>query len=265
MDIDTFRKHVWDEGHRLYRDMPWRTAPTFYNVLVSEIMLQQTQVVRVCNKFIEFMQLFPTIEVLATADLSDVLRAWIGLGYNRRAKFLHDAAKQLVMLDRLPQTVPELVRLPGIGPNTAGAIAAYTYNVPVPFVETNIRTVYIHHFFETQTIVHDDDIYEMVRLTLDAQHPREFYWALMDYGSWLKRVYGAHLRQSKQYVRQTPLAGSTREVRGEIIRLLKDRQYTKVDLQHQIKTMDERFPRALAGLQRDGLISITGLYYHLTK
>jgi A/G-specific adenine glycosylase len=146
--VTDFQKTVWDFYRAHRRTMPWRVEPAPYFVLVSELMLQQTQVSRVQSKFISFIRKFPTIEALAAAPLADVLGAWSGLGYNRRAKFLWQAAQDIQAKGSFPQTVDLLMQLPGIGANTAGAIAAYAFNRPVFFIETNIRTVFIHHFFE---------------------------------------------------------------------------------------------------------------------
>lgn len=141
-----FQQLVQQKGKQLYRPMPWRERPTFYYVLVSEIMLQQTQVGRVLAKFTEFTRTFPTIDSLAATDLPRVLAVWQGLGYNRRAKYLHQAA-QAVAVNGTPNTQIKLMKLPGVGANTAAAILNYAYEIPTPFVETNIRTVYFHHFF----------------------------------------------------------------------------------------------------------------------
>lgn len=148
MNTDAFKEIVWDRGRELYRPMPWREDTRPYYVLVSEIMLQQTQVERVIIKFEAFIQQFPDVVTLANAPLSAVLTAWSGLGYNRRAKFLHEAAKMVVREfgGEFPTTHSELVALPGVGTNTAGAILAYSFNIPVSFIETNVRTVYFYHF-----------------------------------------------------------------------------------------------------------------------
>jgi A/G-specific adenine glycosylase len=168
--------------------LPWRQPEpddSFdpYKIMVSELMLQQTQVARVIPKYQSFLEQFPDVQSLAMADLSDVLRVWQGLGYNRRAKFLWQAAGAIDVLGNFPTTYEELVKLPGIGSNTAGAILAYACNQPVVFVETNVRTVYIHHFFADRIDIHDREILSLVGQTLDREHPREFYWAVMDYGS----------------------------------------------------------------------------------
>jgi len=260
---ESFKEAIWQKSGELYREMPWRDDPSFYHVLVSELMLQQTQVSRVLVKFTEFMHAFPTIEDLAHASLADVLRAWQGLGYNRRAKFLHEAAKYVVQHGQ-PTTIDELVKLPGVGRNTAGALMNYIYEIPTPFIETNIRTVFIRHFFVGAKSVSDQEIYEVVEATIDREHPREWFWALMDYGVWLKSQGAGALDVSKHYRKQSPLKGSVREVRGQIIARLSTRDYERDELAHEL-VADKRFALALEGLLHDGLISRSGVLIHLTK
>ncbi|MFZ1536423.1 MAG: hypothetical protein WAT23_03450 [Chromatiaceae bacterium] len=262
MQPNEFRELVWDKARQLYRDMPWRDEPTFYHVLVSELMLQQTQVSRVLVKYAEFMEVFPTIQALAAASLADVLKVWTGLGYNRRAKYLHLAAKQVVEHGE-PATLEGLVALPGVGKNTAGAIMNYVYNSATPFVETNIRSVYFHHFFAGETTVSDKELLELVAATIDPEHPREFCWALMDYGAELKAAGLARLGTSKHYKKQPPLAGSVREVRGQVVRLLAAGPLTLRDLKVRAGA-DERFERALNGLVDDGLVRRQGTMICLT-
>lgn len=254
------------KGRELYRPMPWRDDTRPYYVLVSELMLQQTQVSRVVPKFEDFIARFPDESALAAASLADVLASWQGLGYNRRAKFLHESAKRIMVEfgGRFPTTDAEIRSLPGVGKNTAGAIAAYAYNRPVSYVETNIRTVYIHHFFDDQFDVADAAIAEKLERTLDREHPREFYWALMDYGAWLKANGVRNVSQSKHYKKQSILQGSVRQVRGQIIRHLTGGPATEHDLRVALQA-DERFPLALQGLLSDGLVSRTGDEFHLTK
>lgn len=246
--------------------MPWRDDTRPYYVLVSELMLQQTQVDRVVPKFHEFITAFPDEQALAGADLADVLRTWQGLGYNRRAKFLHQAAKMVVseMQGEWPQTFNDLQRLPGVGPNTAGAMLAYVYNIHTVFIETNIRTVYFLHFFKNHDTVTDKELREVVAATIDPEHPREFYWALMDYGSWLKRQGVRNNRVSRHYKKQSPLEGSVRQVRGQIIRALAKGDMTESDLRQAVRA-DQRFAPALQGLVGDGLVSRREKYLHLTK
>lgn len=244
--------------------MPWREDTRPYYVLVSELMLQQTQVDRVIPKFTAFIAAFPDEATLASASLADVLVLWQGLGYNRRAKFLHDAAKKIVELGEFPDDEAGLLSLPGVGKNTAGAIRAYAYNQPALFIETNVRTVYFHHFFTDGEPVDDAQILALLSDTLDQQHPREFYWTLMDYGSWLKKQGAGRIQQSKHYKKQSPLKGSVREIRGKIIAELTVSDLKTTELQARLPT-DERFAPALEGLIRDGLVKQTGVILHLTK
>ncbi|HEU5121720.1 MAG TPA: hypothetical protein VFT59_02650 [Candidatus Saccharimonadales bacterium] len=261
-----FQELVWQKGRELYRPMPWREDTRGYYVLVSELMLQQTQVERVIPKFQAFTTRFPDEKSLAEASLGEVLQLWSGLGYNRRAKFLHEAAK-IIVHERgysFPSTLEELQRLPGVGVNTAGAIMAYTFNEPVVFIETNVRTVYFEHFYHTGEVVADKELLTLVKETIDTSHPREFYWALMDYGTWLKKNGAGRLQQSKHYKKQSPLKGSVREVRGQLIRLLTEKDWPLFDLTMNFQG-DDRFDVALEGLIKDGLIQQSNGKLHLTK
>lgn len=245
--------------------MPWRERTDAYAVLVSELMLQQTQVARVVPKFEAFLTAFATITDLAAAPVSDVLRLWSGLGYNRRALFLHRTAQQVAVLGgELPRTLHGLVKLPGIGPNTAGAIMNYAYNEPTVFVETNIRTVYLHHFYaDGLDPVSDAELRELVAQTLDYGSPREWFWALMDYGAHLKATAGGRLSQSKHYRKQSPLKGSVREMRGRIVRTLASRAYEQQELMAAVNA-DDRFTQALAALEKEGFIEVQQGKWRLT-
>lgn len=242
--------------------MPWRRDTRPYYVLVSELMLQQTQVDRVIPKFENFIAEFPDEQTLAISPLANVLRLWQGLGYNRRAKFLHESAKRIVELGSFPTDEAGLVALPGVGKNTAGAVMAYAYNQPAIFIETNVRAVYIHHFFSNSELVDDKDIHELLVQTIDQERPREFYWALMDYGSYLKKQ-GVTPERSRHYKKQSPLKGSVREVRGRIIAELITRDLT-FDRLRRIVGDDGRFELALDGLTHDGLVVRNGNQIHLT-
>jgi A/G-specific adenine glycosylase len=227
--------------------------------MVSEIMLQQTQAARVIPKYQEFLTLFPTVQSLAAASLADVLKAWSGLGYNRRAKFLWQAAGQIK--NTFPDTLDDLVALPGVGVNTAGAILAYSFNQPVVFIETNIRSVYIHHFFEDRMDVHDTEILPIVKVTLDKEHPREWYWALMDYGVYIKNTVGNTSRNSKHYTKQSTFAGSRRQIRGQIIKLLSERPVSDEEIRNIIS--DTRLDEVLNDLTKEQLIRLDGHLYRL--
>lgn len=261
-----FSEIVWQKGRELFRTMPWREDTRPYYILVSELMLQQTQVDRVVPKFTAFIARFPDAWTLANAPLADVLALWSGLGYNRRAKFLHEAARMIVVdFDGIfPSTRSELCRLPGVGEGTSGAIMAYAFNVPELFIETNVRTVYFHHFFDGKDGVKDGEILDILGKTLDRDSPREFYWALMDYGTWLKKQGAGRIRQSASYKKQPPLKGSVREVRGQIIRTLTGMEMTVEELRRAVMA-DERFEKALDGLLRDGLVIVSDSHVYLTK
>jgi A/G-specific adenine glycosylase len=261
--IADFQRTVWDYYRAHARPMPWRDNPTPYFVLVSEVMLQQTQVPRVLIKFAEFTNRFPDFASLAAASFADVLSVWSGLGYNRRAKFLWEAAKAVSARGSLPQTREELVLLPGIGPNTAGAILAYAYNQPVLFIETNIRTVIIHHFFaDHDNKVKDTDILAVLdQVTPDDNH-REWYWALMDYGTHLKSVKSSHLHRAQSYKKQSKFEGSRRQIRGKVLRLLLEGGHTTNELA-QIVT-DDRLPDVLEALRQEGMIGLRAKHWHLT-
>lgn len=261
-----FQELVWQKGRELFREMPWRDDTRPYYILVSELMLQQTQVDRVIPKFKAFIDRFPDEEALAAASLGEVLRLWSGLGYNRRAKYLHDATKKIVQDfgGTFPQSYTDLLSLPGVGPGTAGAILTYAFNQPHVFIETNVRTVYFHHFFGDEGKVTDKQLMPVIERTMDTDHPREFYWALMDYGSWLKKQGAGRVSQSSHYKKQSRLKGSVREMRGQIIRALASGDMTEGALQMQVG-VDQRFDQALAGLLRDGLVTQTNSTLHLTK
>ena len=249
-----FREVVWEYWREHGRQgLPWREDPSPYNVVVSELMLQQTQVDRVVPKFIEFVERFPDFPALAGASLSDVLVAWQGLGYNRRAKYLHELAKEVASLGALPDTLEELVKLPGIGTNTAGAILAYAFDRPVVYIETNIRTVYLHHFFADRVDVDDKELLAIVERTLDRDEPRAWYGALMDYGTYLKRHGFGRNNASRHYKKQSKFEGSVRQVRGAILRALVMGSLTFKELKKAVSA-DERFEAALGQLKDELLV-----------
>lgn len=242
------------------RTLPWRQAEpdgSFdpYKILVSEIMLQQTQVLRVIPKYEEFLRRFPTLSALANTQLADVLVAWSGLGYNRRAKYLYEAAKKLVNTIQ-PWNFEDLVACKGIGPNTAAATLVYSFNLPLLFIETNIRSVLIHEFFHDEQSVTDKEIMVVLAKLLDQEDPRNFYWAMMDYGTYLKATSGNASTRSKHYAKQSKFAGSRRQIRGKILKLL---IAGPVDYQATLESInDERFDDVVRALQDEKLIKLQG-------
>lgn len=189
--------------------LPWRKTHDPYKILVSEMMLQQTQVDRVIPKYEAFIARFPTAKKLASATLAEVLLLWQGLGYNRRAKYLWEAAKQW--------GETELEELPGVGPYTANAVRVFAYNEPRVLIETNIRAVYIHFLFPNRALVRDSELLPHIRVPKGVE-PREWYAALMDYGSYLKKTVPNPSRKSRHHVRQKKFVGSDRQIRGAILR-----------------------------------------------
>jgi A/G-specific adenine glycosylase len=212
------REHFRDNR----RDLPWRRTHDPYAILVSEVMLQQTQVARVLDKYPLFLAHFPTIVALAQAEVGEVLPAWAGLGYNRRALSLHRAAKIIVEQHRgrVPESLAELRRLPGVGAATAAAVSAFAFGRPEPFIETNIRSAFIHFFFQDLDGVTDAAILPLVESTLDRDDPREWFYALMDYGVWVKKSFGNPSRRSKHHAVQSPFPGSRRQMRARALQAL---------------------------------------------
>lgn len=263
MNAIELREVVWEQyAQRGRSDLPWRQPPFDpYHILVSELMLQQTQVQRVIPKYLAFLDAFPTIQHLADAPLSQVLQHWQGLGYNRRAKYLHEAAKQLAGRTE-PWTFDDLVACTGIGPNTASAVLVYTYNQPLIFIETNVRTVLIHHMFADHDTVHDNELKEQLALLVDQEHPREFYWGLMDYGTHIKKTEGNPSRRSHHYKKQSTFKGSRREIRGSIIRHLAQGPTEREALEQEVAN-DSRFEEVVAALEREGLIVYEAPLYRL--
>lgn len=270
-DYSVFQQTIWGFYRTQGRhDLPWRLPDSFgvfnaYRILVSEIMLQQTQVSRVIPKFHQFLEKFPDAQTLGSASLGDVLSCWNGLGYNRRAKFLWQAAETIVREHdgRVPATTDQLIALPGVGRNTAGAILAYAYNLPEVFIETNTRTVFIHHFFAGHRDVPDTAITELVVATLPVENMREWYWALMDYGTYLKQTVGNVSRQSKSFVKQSQFEGSRRQIRGKVLKMLAEKDRSADKLRADIT--DERLPAVLKELAQEGLIIHTEHTYMLPR
>ena len=255
--VRSFRKKVLGHYARHGRDLPWRKRVTPYRVLVSEIMLQQTQVERVITKYAEFLAVFPDFPSLAKAPTAKLLKLWSGLGYNRRALALKALAQAVVEKHRgrLPPDPDVLVTLPGIGPYTAGAIAAFAFNKPVLFLDTNIRRVFIHEFFHDRRNIRDNELLPLMRRTLDVKDPRTWYNALMDYGALLKREQGNPNRRSAHYSRQSPFAGSNRQVRGGILKLLVDGPaLTPSQIVRRSGGDGERVTKNLEQLVREGFI-----------
>jgi A/G-specific adenine glycosylase len=241
------------------REMAWRDTTDPYLILISEIMLQQTQVERVKIKFPEFIEAFPDFASLAVAALDNVLSVWQGMGYNRRAIALQKCAIRVMNEYNgiLPADVDLLATFPGIGRATASSIAAFAFNLPVVFIETNIRRVFIHFFFSDTETVSDADLLPIVEKSLYIENPRVWYWALMDLGSALKKTVPNPNRRSVHYSKQSPFAGSDREIRGTIIRMLLVEPGMSENQLLTIRIDDPaRIKKILAALVSEGFIVI---------
>ena len=229
IDIAAFRRTILGYYRAHGRKLPWRETSDPYRIFVSEIMLQQTQVERVLKKYPPFIEAFPDFQALAAAPLSRILALWQGLGYNRRAVQLKRCAVQVVEAHggRLPDSPDALYALPGVGKATAGAVAAFAFNRPVAFVETNIRRVFLHFFFPWRSGVADAEILPIAERALERRDPRTWHYALMDYGVMLKKSLGNANVRSSHYKKQPPFEGSSRQIRGMV---LKPVSYTHLTL-----------------------------------
>jgi len=256
-----FKHTVWEYYKKYGRhSLPWRQTRDPYKILVSEIMLQQTQVERVIPFYTNFLKQFPTADALARATPKEVLKAWQGLGYNRRALNLKRAAEMIVRDCgcTFPREYESILALSGVGKATAGDIMAFAYNKPAIVIETNIRTVFLHHFFKDKVNISDKEISVLVEKTLDYENPRDWYYALMDYGSYLKRTLGNNTKQSKHYKKQSQFEGSNRQVRSKILKLILDKPRTKAGI---LKLLDSPAPlieKNIIALEKEGLIHKVG-------
>jgi A/G-specific adenine glycosylase len=265
-NIGLLQKTVWNFYGQHKRDFPWRDTNDPYFILASEIMLQQTQTSRVLSYYEKFVREFPTVAVLAQASLVDVLLFWQGLGYNRRGKYLHQIAKILLAdyKSLIPQKPEILETLPGIGHATARSICAFAFNMPTIFIETNIRTVFIHTFFKDSSQVDDKQLMPLIAQAVDHENARHWYYALMDYGVYLKSLCKNENKQSKHYTVQSKFEGSDRQIRGLILAyLIKNGSTAAAVLFQEIvdrRNMrdQERFNRILSGMAAEDLVCCGG-------
>ncbi len=305
--INIFRRTIYSYYKKYGRILPWRQTHDPYKIIVSEIMLQQTQVDRVIPKYERWIKIFPDFLTLAKAPLKKILKEWRGLGYNRRAINLKRLAEIIVRAyinTPLPNDPKILETLPGIGPHTAGSIAAFAFNQPVTFIETNIRTVFIHYFFQSGRanspleggsggvrllrgrlsngsqrkgltppgeppsrgdLVSDADIMPLVEQTLDRKDPRRWYNALMDYGVYLKKLHKNPSRRSAHYIKQSKFEGSNRQLRGMILKcLVTHRKMTIREITSEISGDKEMVEKNLQQLTAEGFLKITGKKYQLS-
>jgi A/G-specific adenine glycosylase len=263
MTFEEFQKTILDYYIHYGRTFPWRTNLDPWGVLLSEFMLQQTQTLRVVPYWETFTKRWPRPADLAGASLEEVLKEWSGLGYNRRAKMLRECARSICEKHggAVPDTPEKLLTLPGIGPYSSGAIACFAWNYPAVFIETNIRAVLIHFFFQDRADIGDDELFPILAETLDQSNPRIWYWALMDYGAELKKLTANPNRKSSGYTRQSRFEGSFRQIRGAIIRQLaahggQSAAGLKKEIGKILKDMkDEDCQKALDTLEKEMMVA----------
>ncbi len=257
--IQSFQSIIYQYYQNHGRKFPWRRTNDPYHILISEIMLQQTQTDRAIGKYLQFIKVFPDFQTLAEAPLRNILKQWQGLGYNRRAVSLKQLS-EIVSNNYhgiLPKDINDLKNLSGIGPYTAAAICAFAFNQPVVFIETNIRTVMLYFFFQGKSKVKDQEILIIIKKTLDLSNPREWYYALMDYGSMLKKKFKYINKQSAHYQKQSPFQGSNRQIRGKIIKtLLIHTELSPSELSKIIKIESTKLEKIISQLEKEKLINI---------
>lgn len=266
--IHTFQDTVFSYYRAHKRILPWREDIHPYGVVVSEIMLQQTQAARVREVYPRFLSRFPSFRALAQATLEEVLTVWQGMGYNRRAKYLRLIAQSIENTYQgvLPQDPDRLDELPGIGYATACSIATFAFNHPHVFIETNIRRVLLHHFFQGKSEVDDKELLPLARETLRRDNPREWYYALMDYGAHLGKTIDNPNRKSKHYTRQSTFSGSRRQLRGIILKLLLTQKSVSRETFIDIPSFDSiQIDEVLYQLAQEGMIHVNGNEYTISR
>jgi len=259
--ISQFVSHVYGYYALHGRSFVWREKIDPYSVFISEMMLQQTQTGRVVGKFQEWIDIFPNFLQLSQASWADVLKVWKGLGYNRRALWIYEAAQRIVLEyhSTLPCDVELLMQFKGIGQNTAASMITFAYDKPIPFIETNIRSVYLATWFrEETTLIHDREIWPILIQSLDHRNPREWHYASMDYGCYVKKKMTNPSRKSAHHIRQSTFLGSARQLRGKILEeVLRRGSICKEELLASY-AHDNRISRVLHELIAEKLIYLCG-------
>ncbi|MBY9006138.1 MAG: ArsR family transcriptional regulator [Candidatus Lokiarchaeota archaeon] len=254
--ITAFQNFIYSFYKSKKRNFPFRENITPYKIVVSEIMLQQTQTNQVAEKFLEFIKKFPDFISLAQASVEELLSAWQGLGYNRRALALKKIAECIIneYNGNVPKDLNALTSLPQIGHNTASSILSFAYNIPTYFIETNIRRVYIYFFFPGKSQIDDKEIMELVKNSIDKDNPRDWYYALMDYGTMLKKTHPELNKKSAHYRKQSKFDGSRRQVRGKILKLLLEKPLSIKEITDKIYFEKKKILEVLKTLKKEGFI-----------
>ncbi len=256
MTTSQFQKHIFDWYKKHRRDFPWRRTRDPYKILVSEIMLQQTQTSRVKEKYPLFVTTFPTFKTLAHAPLKRVLKTWQGMGYNRRALHIRRISEivEKEWQGKLPSDPKSLEALPGIGHYTSRAVACFAFSRCEPFLDTNIRRVFIHFFFPRKKKVQDEEILKKITQVQPERNLREWYSALMDYGATQFSKTPNPNKKSVGWRRQTKFEGSKREIRSHIIKELLKTKLTSSQLQVRLQKDKTILKDILSELEKERLI-----------
>ena len=263
--IRVFQNRIFSWWARNKRDLPWRHTHDPYTILVSEVMLQQTQVSRVIAKYEEFLYFFPDVYTLSHATAAKVLRVWRGMGYNRRALYLRKAAKMVVekWKGEFSESERQLSTLPGVGTYTARALLVFAFKKQIWAVDTNIRKIITHFFFkgkpQKESVI--DDVAQQL---VPENKSWEWHQALMDYAALrlrdVKRPF-AQGKFSKKLRRSIPFRETNRFYRGRIVDRLRGGQVGEKKLLKELvgtyHKSEDLFQTILVGLERDGLIART--------
>jgi len=262
--IRRFRRKVLDFYRKRSRDLPFRHTTDPYHITVCEVMLHQTQVDRVLPRYRAWVERWPDWHSLAAADRRQVLAAWSGLGYNRRALYLRDIAR-IVVHDyggELPDDYNALCRLPGIGPYTANAILIFVFNRRAVAIDTNVRRVLIHELHLSPGIS-PRHLEEIARLVLPTGEVATWHHALMDYSA---MVLPRRLPSAPARSKQSTFRGSLRQVRGEIVRQLTRKTRVKTTTVAQALHQGEPVVRRAArALEREGMVAVRGQFIYLAE
>ncbi|MDO8633055.1 MAG: A/G-specific adenine glycosylase [bacterium] len=267
MTILAFQRTIlsWYKTNR--RDLPWRNTKDPYKILVSEVMLQQTQVARVIPKYEEFLKAFPNLRILARASTPRLLKVWAGLGYWKRALALKETARtiQKNYKGKFPKDSALLDALPGIGPYTAGAVSCFAFGNAEAFLDTNIRRVYLHFFFLKRKDVSDKEILKIAEKAVWKKNPREWHYALFDYGATMLKNSGAN-RRSRHYTKQSKFENSFRSFRTKVVNFLlsqKQNRASKKTIESLLKESPYPTKEVISSLLKDRLIKQSSAHYFL--
>ncbi|MCG3221721.1 MAG: Fe-S cluster assembly protein HesB [Candidatus Heimdallarchaeota archaeon] len=239
----------WWKDNR--REFPWRETTNPYFIMVSEIMLQQTQASRVVQKYLEFIERFPDMQSLSNSSQSDLLKLWSGLGYNRRALWLQEAVREILNLEEFPQTPKQLQILKGIGPYSARSVLIFAFNFDIATVDTNIRRILISEGFASEE-TSEKDLLKIAEQLLPTDKSRDWHNALMDYGSIVLTASKTGIKPTSQ---QGKFKGSEREKRGKILKFLLDNESATIEKLNNITNSSKnQLEPILDKMVKDGLI-----------